>query len=221
MLEADQIGRKPTDVVGSTDQPGRAAMRQTSAEIDQGILDVASGIFAQHAYVHTSVQQVADAVGYSKAGLLHRFRSKEAIYLAAVESAERLVERIIAESADYPFDASRRARMLRLFAREAIAHPGMVQLVTRAFQPVQDGPGDDRIREVGYRLLALLDPPFATPTQRLRSSLGLQLIVSGALAHTYEVEFDFAVPPAELVDLVVELAIQVMDAPTAPVRSDS
>ncbi len=44
-------------------------MRQSAAEIDHAILDVAAGIFAVHGFAHTSVQQIADAVGYSKPGL--------------------------------------------------------------------------------------------------------------------------------------------------------
>lgn len=41
--------------------------RPTSREIDDQILDSAAGIFAVHGFAHASVQQIADAVGYSKA----------------------------------------------------------------------------------------------------------------------------------------------------------
>ena len=45
---------------------------------------MAAGLFARHGFAHTSVQQVADAVGYSKPGLLHRFGSKDALFQAAL-----------------------------------------------------------------------------------------------------------------------------------------
>jgi hypothetical protein len=42
-------------------------VRQTSEQIDRAILDTAAHMFASHGYAGTSVQQVADAVGYSTA----------------------------------------------------------------------------------------------------------------------------------------------------------
>ena len=71
-------------------------MRQSSAEIDHAILDVAAGIFATStASPHTSVQQIADAVGYSKPGLLHRFGSKEALHRAVLDEVAETVEEIV------------------------------------------------------------------------------------------------------------------------------
>src|SRR3712207_9533441 len=67
-------------------------MRQTAADIDHAILDVAAGIFATHGYAHTSVQQVADAVGYSKPGLLHRFGSTEALYRLGLMEVSRTAD---------------------------------------------------------------------------------------------------------------------------------
>ena len=68
-------------------------MRQTAAEIDHAILDVAAGIFATYGFPHASVQQIADAVGYSKPGLLHRFGSKEALHRAVLNEVAETVRR--------------------------------------------------------------------------------------------------------------------------------
>lgn len=54
--------------------------RLTKTEIDAEIIDRAAGLFAKHGFEHTSLQQIADAVKYSKAGLLHHYPSKKAIY---------------------------------------------------------------------------------------------------------------------------------------------
>ncbi|HET7689259.1 MAG TPA: helix-turn-helix domain-containing protein [Nocardioidaceae bacterium] len=195
-------------------------MRLTSAEIDQGILDVAAGIFAQHGYAHTSVQQVADAVGYSKAGLLHRFGSKEAMYLAGLEEGTHLVESILEGAGTLPFDERRTQAILEIFTAQAMAHPGMVQMLLRAFEPSNDGPGKEQIRELGYRLLALLNPPFSTAAERLRVVLAMQLIVNAALAQSHDITFDVTVAPDQLIPMVVDLSLLVLDEPTA-VRSVS
>ena len=190
-------------------------MRLTSAEIDQGILDVAAGIFAQHGYAQTSVQQVADAVGYSKAGLLHRFGSKEAMYLAGLETGTALVDEILGESSALPFDEDRTRSILEIFTAQAIRHPGMVQMLLRAFEPSNDGPGKEQIRELGYRLLALLNPPFSTPVERLRVVLAMQLIVNAALAQSHDITFHVNVPHDQLIPMVVDLSLLVLDEPAA------
>ncbi|GAA0901913.1 hypothetical protein GCM10009552_05250 [Rothia nasimurium] len=60
--------------------------RPARSDIDAEIIDCASALFARHGFDNTSLQQIADAVGYSKAGLLHHFPSKRAIYDAALTS---------------------------------------------------------------------------------------------------------------------------------------
>lgn len=69
--------------------------RMTKEQIDAEIVDRASAIFARHGFRHTSLQQIADEVGYSKAGLLHRFPNKEMIYRAAVAEALRRSTRLL------------------------------------------------------------------------------------------------------------------------------
>ncbi|WP_257624910.1 TetR/AcrR family transcriptional regulator [Variovorax boronicumulans] len=50
------------------------------------IVDRAAGLFAKHGFDNTSLQQIADAIGYSKTGLLYRFPSKAAIYEAGFQA---------------------------------------------------------------------------------------------------------------------------------------
>ncbi|MGV1759799.1 TetR/AcrR family transcriptional regulator [Rhizobium sp. A22-96] len=66
--------------------------RPTRAEIDAEILDHAAGLFAKHGFANTSLQQIADAVNYSKAGLLHHYPSKQALYDAAMETSRDHME---------------------------------------------------------------------------------------------------------------------------------
>ncbi|WP_199725699.1 helix-turn-helix domain-containing protein [Nocardiopsis sp. Huas11] len=56
----------------------------TSEQIDAQIVDRAAGLFARHGFENTSVQQIADATGYSKAGVLRRFVTKDASSDAAI-----------------------------------------------------------------------------------------------------------------------------------------
>ena len=59
-------------------------------QVDAGILDRAAGLFAQRGFAKTSLQDVADAVGLSKAGLLHHFPSKDALREGVLSHAAAL-----------------------------------------------------------------------------------------------------------------------------------
>ncbi len=58
-------------------------MRPTRQEIDDEIVE--RRLFARYGFQETSLQRIADAVGYSKTGLLHRFPTKEALQDAVIE----------------------------------------------------------------------------------------------------------------------------------------
>ncbi|QKW07585.1 TetR/AcrR family transcriptional regulator [Streptomyces sp. NA04227] len=58
--------------------------RPTSAELDAEIVETAARLFTERGYHGTSVQEIANRVGYSKTGLLHRFPSKEHLLLASL-----------------------------------------------------------------------------------------------------------------------------------------
>src|SRR3712207_4427181 len=116
-------------------------MRQTSAEIDHAILDVAAGIFATYGYAHASVQQIADAVGYSKPGLLHRFGSKEALHTAVLDEVSRTVAEIADRAADRAGHPAQVPDVFDLVTRRALARPGMAQMMLVAFTPSTEEPG--------------------------------------------------------------------------------
>ena len=80
----------PDGVSGDTDQIGPfrtnvVQVRPTRQEIDDEIVERAAALFARYGFRETSVQRIADAVGYSKTGLLHRFPTKEALQDAVID----------------------------------------------------------------------------------------------------------------------------------------
>ena len=98
-------------------------------QIDDGILDRAAALFARRGFAKTSVQDVADAVGLSKAGLLHHFRSKDALHGAVLAQAELLGRRALEHVAHLPLGPLRDRRAIEILADVALAHPGIVALM--------------------------------------------------------------------------------------------
>jgi len=118
-------------------------------QADAQILDRAAALFARHGFEHTSVQAVADAVGLSKAGLLHHFPSKDALHASVLEQSTGLGQQIVDQVEHLPLGADRDRRAVEALVDVALAHPGMVALllapVTRGdpagVDPVPDGAG--------------------------------------------------------------------------------
>ena len=188
-------------------------MRQTSAQIDHSILDVAAGIFAAHGYTHTSVQQIADAVGYSKPGLLHRFGSKEALHRAVLAEVASTIEEVVALATAHRDEPEQLDLVLDLVTRRALERPGMVQMMLRSFDGVSQEPGVEEVQASGYRLINCLDAPNSRPLQRLRVALGLELIVNAAMTQHSPVAADMHVPVEELVPTLVGIARHVVAGP--------
>ncbi len=98
-------------------------------QVDEGILDRAAALFARRGFAKTSVQDVAVAVGLSKAGLLHHFPSKDALYEAVLAQADTLGQQVLDEVRDLPAGADRDRRAVEVLVDVALAHPGLVALV--------------------------------------------------------------------------------------------
>jgi AcrR family transcriptional regulator len=187
-------------------------VRQSPAEIDHAILDVAAAIFATHGFAHSSVQQIADAVGYSKPGLLHRFGSKEALYGAVLAEVSETLEEITARATTHADRPDQVPQVLALLTGKALDRPGMVQMMLAGLQPDRDEAALTPIRAAGQRLVDALDHPRDRPAERLRVLLALDLIVTAAKAQHSRSDTDLHVDREELVPLLVSLAGHVLGA---------
>lgn len=97
-------------------------------QAEDRILDRAAELFAQHGFAHTSLKTVADAVGLSKAGLLHHFPSKEALFEATKEVGRVQGARVMEQLSGTPTGPERDARALELLVDIALDRPGLVAM---------------------------------------------------------------------------------------------
>ncbi|GAA1031061.1 hypothetical protein GCM10009557_25180 [Virgisporangium ochraceum] len=123
--------------------------RPTRQQIDDEIVEQASALFARHGFKDTSLQSVADAAGYSKTGLLHRFPSKEALWAAVVERCVRLCRQVADSVADLPVGPERDRAVLTGLVDLTFGHPGAASLVLSVVSAT------DRVdlREIGDTIL--------------------------------------------------------------------
>ncbi|MEV1286923.1 helix-turn-helix domain-containing protein [Micromonospora sp. NPDC049679] len=137
-------------------------------QIDEGILDQAAALFARRGFAKTSVQDIAGAVGLSKAGLLHHFATKDALRAAVLAQAETLGRRVLDQVRDLPPGAARDRRAVEALIDVALAHPGMVALLLTP--ATQDGLGDPELEFATAAALQAfgVDPDTAEPERFVR-----------------------------------------------------
>ncbi|MFQ1002707.1 TetR/AcrR family transcriptional regulator [Modestobacter sp. SSW1-42] len=138
-------------------------------QADDQILDRAAALFAQHGYAHTSVQAVADAVGLSKAGLLHHFPTKDALHAAVLAQADALGRQVLDLVEDLPPGPERDRRAVEALTDVALAHPGLIALmlspVTQGVDAAPTSAGEAALRAFGVE-------PGAAVTERVVRVVG-------------------------------------------------
>jgi AcrR family transcriptional regulator len=145
-------------------------------QADEQIVDRAAALFARRGFRGTSVQAVADAVGLSKAGLLHHFPSKDTLREAVLVEARALAQQALDAVGDMPLGVARDRRAVEIVVDVALAHPGLVALLLAPVTQVGTEPADPELQAGADAALRAfgVDPATAEPERLVR--------VAGALA---------------------------------------
>ena len=141
-------------------------LRPTKTEINEAIVDQAAGLFAKYEFARTSIQQIADAVGYSKAGLLHHFPSKQAIYDAAIRTISDHLRQIVKQAERLRPGMDRDEAVVEASVDFAYRKPGISALSNR--MALSPDPSDKHWAAIGLLLFeALGNDPDSVDTDRL------------------------------------------------------
>lgn len=105
--------------------------RPTKAEIAADIVEHAAALFARHGVDHTSLQQIADAVNYSKAGVLNHYPSKNAIYEAVIKTVRDHVLELRDRVAAIPVGAQRDRVLVEAEVQFTYDWPGIAAFSNR------------------------------------------------------------------------------------------
>lgn len=146
-----------------------AAFRQ---QADEHIVDRAAALFARHGFAQTSVQSVADAVGLSKAGLLHHFPSKQALWDAVLLQAGGLGQSACDAVTGLPVGRERDLRAVEVLVDIALAHPGLVALLLAPATRGEQAEDSDLERGSDAALRAFGVDPLTAEPERLVRVLG-------------------------------------------------
>jgi AcrR family transcriptional regulator len=151
-----------------TAQDDRVDSRRTDTR--DRALAVALELFARHGYTATSLREIAEQLGVTKAALYFHFRTKEEILTAIMRGyLDGIAELADEAAASRPLSDDGRAELIRRFA----AHQqewgiDLVLVVRQNYTEIQSLPIGAEVKEVMRSLVTALAPADATPEQRLR-----------------------------------------------------
>ncbi len=161
------------DVVNRTGRPGR-----------EGLVASATRLFAERGVRGTSLQQIADAAGVTKAAVYHHFRTKDEVVEAVLEPALNAIASIVRNSSTYSDPQVRVETAIVGLADQAVQHRHLwaIVLLDTAVEQLLHGGGPHI--SAFHQLRALLHGPGPDERRRMMVSVFLSGLMGPALDRT-------------------------------------
>jgi len=106
-----------------------AVQSPSAADTRQRLIDVAVDLFTRHSFAGTSLQMIADEMGFTKAAIYYHFRTREELLAAVVEPIFEQLSVVIAAAEAQRSSAARADHMLCGYAELAVANRALVSVL--------------------------------------------------------------------------------------------
>ena len=175
------------------------------------IQSVALELFAEQGYDKTSLREIAERLGVTKAALYYHFKSKEDIVTSLVEDYFGAIDELVAWGKTLPKTPESRAEVLRRYY-SIVAAAGEVFRMLQHNQASVNSLAHAKNRRELFRermdaVVALLTEPDAPLATQLRAAVALASVSFGCMFYA-----DRAANPAELQATVLDIAFELTGA---------
>lgn len=174
----------------------------TRARIHQ----VALELFTEQGYDKTSLREIAERLGVTKAALYYHFKSKEDIFRSILDDQRREMDAFIAWGERQPRTEQGRRELIARYVDTVVRHTGLYACLERnqaSISQFDGGKSQQRFRDRMSRMVELLSEPGDPLRERVRASIAL-LAVHVGLNFFRDENAD----PAELRTVVYEIACE-------------
>jgi AcrR family transcriptional regulator len=146
-----------------------------SADTRTRIQQVALELFTEQGYDGTSLREIAERLGVTKAALYYHFKTKEDIVASLVEIRLAALERLLEWGQAQPRTVEVRQELLRRYSADLLAgrHHLIMRFMERNQAALRDNKVGERMREQMLRLVELLRDHDAPLTTQLRCTLAI------------------------------------------------
>lgn len=155
--------------------------RRSGADTAGCIREVALGLFARQGYDRSTLREIADALGITKAAVYYHYRSKveilDDLLRPLVEGEEEIIATAEAETASIG-DAAWRLALVERYIDLLLTHRRITNYAMNDLAGVANSAHLERMRANDARLVSLLANGDLSTEQRIRTSAALGVIVA-------------------------------------------
>ncbi|MFI5533700.1 TetR/AcrR family transcriptional regulator [Kitasatospora sp. NPDC051853] len=137
------------------------------------IVEVALELFSEQGYQETSLREIADRLGVTKAALYYHFKTKDDIVHGIIEQAASPIDEVIAWGEGKPWTPELRDELIRRFAAGAVGRAPLLRFFHENQPALRDSSSGLAFKERMVAMIKLVHGPEATPADRLRAAMAL------------------------------------------------
>jgi AcrR family transcriptional regulator len=177
-------------------------------------LAVALDLFARQGYTVTSLREIAEQLGVTKAALYFHFRTKEELLTAILRGYLDGIAALVTEAEEKrPLTADDQEQLLRRYAvHQSKWGLDLVVLVRNNYAEILDLPIGAEVKAVRRLLVDALAPVGATAEDRLRVQTALAAFQVAAMTEAMDGESD----GQPLSDAALALALEILSGQQKP-----
>ncbi|MFC9331131.1 TetR/AcrR family transcriptional regulator [Kitasatospora sp. NPDC057015] len=144
------------------------------------IIRVALELFSEQGYEQTSLREIADRLGVTKAALYYHFKTKDDIVHGIVDSMAAPIDEAIAWGEQKPWSPELRDELVRRFAAGMAERAPLLRFFHENQPALRDSPSGLEFKARMIAMIRLVHGPGASYQDRLRASMAL-LTINSAL----------------------------------------
>lgn len=168
---------------------------------------VALELFLEHGYDKTSLREIAERLGVTKAALYYHFKSKEDIVTSFADESARRMDKLVEWAQTQPKTVAVRKEIMRRFFAATTEDRDIMRLFQENQSALKDLKGAHQMRERVVTLFGVMTHPDMSVTEQLRCRLALFSIHFSKFAMR-----DSGVPPKEIDAAALELSLELLAA---------
>ncbi|WP_066901999.1 TetR/AcrR family transcriptional regulator [Mycolicibacterium houstonense] len=149
-------------------------------ETRERLVDAAVRLFTRHGFAGTSLQMIADELGFTKAAIYYHFRTREQLLTAVLDPVLAQMQQIVDEAENHRGAHARADRMVRGYAELAVRNRALVSVLASdasVNEALRTRPEWDTLIDRQMALLADVDPG---PAGTVKAAMVFSGIAGGA-----------------------------------------
>lgn len=155
-------------------------MDQRRTDTREQIQSVALRLFVERGYDGTSLREIAERLGVTKAALYYHFQSKEQILASLIEDFLGQLDTLVGWAQDQPRIPAARVEILRSYSELLTGRTAeLARFMHEGRSGIRELSLATKIRAHFLTLIDLLTPPGNTVTCRLRAQTALMTLHAG------------------------------------------